>query len=164
MAVRFSLTLQDDGVQGALREAEQRAGDLFPLMDAIAGVMERRAQASFEEQRAPDGTPWTPSGRARATGQLTLVLSGQLLRSITSGATADEAFAGSNLIYAGVHQSGAVIRAKGGGKLAFTAPDGRLVFADQVTIPARPFLGLAEEDRATIIDLAADFITGSGYE
>jgi hypothetical protein len=54
---------------------------------------------------------------------------------------------GANRQYAATHQFGATIRAKN--KKALTVPiaDGSLRLLKQVTIPARPFLGLSEGDK-----------------
>jgi phage gpG-like protein len=64
---------------------------------------------------------------------------------------------GTNAPYAGVHQRGATIRAKPGKRLAFRI--GRAtIFARSVTIPARPFLGVSQEDREEIVEIFRDHI------
>ena len=52
---------------------------------------------------------------------------------------------GSNKIYAAVHQFGATITPKSGQYLTFWM-GGRLVKARSVTIPARPYLGISDDD------------------
>ncbi len=47
---------------------------------------------------------------------------------------------GSNLVYAAIHEFGGIIRPRNvSGRLVFEI-DGELVFAREVTIPARPYL------------------------
>ncbi|KAA5607139.1 hypothetical protein F1188_04355 [Roseospira marina] len=67
---------------------------------------------------------------------------------------------GTNLVYARIHQLGGTIRPKTAKALAVPVGDGiRLV--QQVTIPARPYLGLSAEDRTEAGEIIADWITGA---
>lgn len=75
--------------------------------------------------------------------------------SIRYSARPDGVTWGSNMHYARIHQFGGEIRPKSASRLAFKVGD-RLVFADKVTIPARPFLGIDEEGRITIAGIALD--------
>lgn len=135
-----------------------RTGDLTPLMGRIGAYGEESTVNRFETQRGPDGDPWAPSLRARATGGQTLVDSGRLRQSVTWAASRDEAEWGTNLIYAGVHQEGATISAKGGGRLGFVIPGLGFRSPREVVIPARPFLGVDAEDEAEIDDILRDYI------
>ena len=114
--------------------------DALPLI-AAAGESVTRALLA-EGGPAPDGTPWKPWRAGYEGGQGILHRSGALRDSIESGADRDEAWWGSNLVYARIHQEGGVVTPKrSGGLLSWVGGGGERVFARRVTIPARPFLG-----------------------
>ena len=127
------------------------AEDMSPAFKAIAGHLEYAIKRRFETNVAPDGSPWTPSQRAIEDGGKTLVKSGDLERSIISDFGADFAAAGPEMnfgpgIYAAIHQFGGRITPKEG-KRALNTPFGP---RSAVVIPARPYVGLSEEDRSEI--------------
>ena len=68
---------------------------------------------------------------------------------------------GSNLPYARIHQLGGTIRPKKGKFLKFRGLDGEDVFVKEVTIPARPYLGISDDDREEIMDTMTDFLEGA---
>ena len=145
----------------ALREAARRAGDLSPLMGSIGLGLEGSVRDRFSETSlAPDGTPWPPSIEATIEGRRTLVKSGNLADSITCRADRQSVEVGSNVLYAAVHQRGATIRKKHAPKLVF-AIAGVVYTADEATIPARPFLGVSEEDGEMILEEATDYLGGA---
>lgn len=107
----------------------------------------------LEEKTAPDGTPWAPN----RAGNPTLVRSGYFVNdTIGSSATADAAEWGSTFEFAHVHQEGAVIEPKTAKALRFVGPNGA-VFARRVVIPARPFIGISDDNWAEIEDRVTDF-------
>ena len=120
------------------------------LMWNISAVGVSSTQQRFMDETAPDGTTWPQSLRAKEHGGKTLRASNLLYQSIHAEATESEAQWGSNMEYAGVHQFGAVIRPKTKKALRFGLANGKFVTVKKVTIPARPFLGLNEEDKARI--------------
>lgn len=118
---------------------------------AVAEGIHARTQRRFEESRGPDGRPWPPLspatllgevGRDRAKGGLSaraqrrvalrkpLIRTGRLRASIAWKVAGNAIAVGTNLVYAAIHQFG-----------------GRAGRGRKVRIPARPFLGLTEEDR-----------------
>jgi len=117
------------------------------LMDRVGAVLEASTRHRFRQGQSPEGTPWKPSVRASTRGGTTLIDKGRLRDSITHDADDAKAVVGSNLIYAAIHQVGGVIRAKGGGFLKFNIPGVGWRQVRQVTIPARPYLGVSEDDR-----------------
>lgn len=131
--------------------------DASDLMSAIGALGESQTRRRIEsEKTAPDGSPWPPNH----TGSSILLESGQhLLGSIAWIASGDEALWGSSWQFAHVHQDGAVIKAKAAPSLAFML-GGSFVLAKQVTIPARPFIGLSDENRQEIVDLVTDVFGG----
>ena len=133
--------------------------DRAPLLDSIGLYLESSTIDRFDDETAPDGSKWTQSIRAKEEGGKTLTDQSILRGSITYIADNDQVEWGSNLIYAGVHQHGATITAKGPGGLKFQLPGG-LGFRNvmSVTIPARPFLGINADDEIQIIGLTEDYI------
>ena len=147
-----------------LRRLSKRAeaigdlGDTSPLMRDIAAAMDAWTLRNFETETAPDGTPWQPSIRALEEGGQTLTNRGLLRQSINHAHSSRSAEVGTNLIYAGVHQSGAAIRPVNASALIFQI-GGRTVAAQEVTIPARPFLGIGPEDEREIGAVVGDFLS-----
>lgn len=129
-----------------------------PIWDAIGQYGESSTRLRFKNQVAPDRKRWLPSIRARVTGGQTLVQKSRLLRSITHSADNNGTSWGTNVIYAGTHQFGAVIKPKTAGALRFRIPGGRFVIVKKVTIPARPFIGVNEEDGREMLALTNDAI------
>lgn len=140
-------------------EAGARAAVDFTVpMRAIADTMRTATVERFEDERGPDGQRWQPSRRAVEEGGLTLTDRGHLRQSITAASDANSALAGTNLVYAAIHQFGGTIRAKGaagGGKRALRTPFGP---RGSVTMPARPFLGFSPADAAEIEAILIDHL------
>jgi phage virion morphogenesis protein len=150
-----------DGMLASQRSLDQlirKTEDLRPLMERIGAYGEESTVNRFETQKGPDGKTWAPSARVRAKGGQTLVDSGRLRGSITWRADADSAEWGTNLIYASTHQEGASIRAKGDGRLTFFIPGLGFRSPQEVVIPARPFLGLDDDDQVEIGALIQDYL------
>ncbi|QFR32385.1 phage virion morphogenesis protein [Ancylobacter sp. TS-1] len=134
--------------------------DTLELMTHIGGVLENGMLERLQTTKtAPDGTPWAPN----RAGTPILVDSGWLLGSVGFIASPNEVQAGASAHYAHVHQDGAVIKPKSAARLHFMVGN-RHVFARQVTIPARPFVGVSAEDEREIervtLDWLSDFISG----
>lgn len=105
-----------------------------PLMRSIAGTMESAVLQNFEVGGRPK---WLGLKYRQGTP---LVDTENLMGSITSAYTNDEAIVGTNEPYAAIHQFG--------GK----AGRGR-----KVDIPARPFLALTPQDEADILEDIQDY-------
>ena len=97
--------------------------------------------------------------RADDGGQ-TLTDTGRLRRSIDYATTSDTVMVGSNLKYARIHQKGGTITPKKAKKLVFKGRGGKKVAVDQVTIPARPYLGISDEDMDDVKSTMTDFLAG----
>lgn len=105
-----------------------------PLMRSIAGTMESAVLQNFEVGGRPK---WLGLKYRQGTP---LVDTENLMGSITSAYTNDEAIVGTNEPYAAIHQFG--------GK----AGRGR-----KVDIPARPFLALTPQDETDILEDIQDY-------
>lgn len=121
------------------RRALRRLSDMDTarMLDAIGSELESQTRRRIsEEKTAPDGTPWaewSDNYTPKPGGKL-LERDGNLLDSIAFEVGPDAVTVGSNMVYAATHQYG---RGK---------------------IPARPFLGVSEENTADIGDVVMDFI------
>jgi len=141
-----------------------RAGRKDDLLHEIGLYLVESSQNRFEDQIGPDGKEWKVSGRVAASGGQTLVKDGHLRASITYRLRGGSVEAGSNLIYAGVHQKGATIRAKTAKGLIFQVPgkpgDNDVSYrrVQSVTIPARPYMGINAADRREIREIVEDHL------
>ncbi|QIB34756.1 phage virion morphogenesis protein [Ancylobacter pratisalsi] len=152
------------GSEAARRAFAQLArvvSNTTPIMAAIGTGLVENVHQRFENEVDPDGQPWAPLNPAYASikrGPGILRESGMrggLMGSITRRASHDSVEIGTNKIYASVHQFGAVIRPVNAPKLRFMLSTG-LASADEVEIPARPFLGFSREDQLTVLETLAD--------
>ncbi len=164
MAATMELRLRGDGVmEAALGRIIRGFDNIEPLMADFGTYLESSTIERFEAETAPDGTPWEQSIRAKEDGGQTLTDSSQLKSSIHAEPSSGSVRWGSNKIYARIQNDGGTIRAKGGGKLKFPLPGG-LGFrsVDQVTLPARPYLGINAEDEAELTALAEEYAADLG--
>lgn len=109
-------------------------------------------QQRFKTERGPDGRKWTPSIRARSEGGQTLSQTRRLRNSITTYARPDRVAVGTNDIRARIHQYGGTITPKRARVLRFQIGT-RWAVKKSVTIPARPYLGISEDDEGLIQDI-----------
>lgn len=114
------------------------------LLAEVGEAMVSSTVQRFIDSVAPDGDSWQPSQRALAENGKTLVDKARLQNSITAAVTADAVFWGSNLTYARIHQKG-----------------GKAGRGHKVTLPARPYLGINDDDKEEIAAIVADFIKGA---
>ena len=157
----FEIRIDADPVVQGLRRLRELGGDLTPVMDDIGAMLVASTQHRFETGTGPDGTSWPESARAKRQGGQTLVDSGRLRDSITHRARGDTVEVGTNVIYAAIHQFGGTIKPKNAKSLAFPGLDGAPVFVKSVTLPARPFLGVSNDDREEIAAIVADEVARS---
>lgn len=154
------VSLNWGGFDRALGNAIHRMGDTQDLMDSIGETLRSSTLKRFDDEEDPTGKKWKPSARAAAEGGKTLDKEGHLKDSIDYHATSSKVMVGSNLPYARIHQLGGTIQPKKGKFLKFRGLDGENVFVKEVTIPARPYLGISDDDREEIIATMTDFLEG----
>lgn len=148
-----------EGLGGAFARMAALGQQPRPIWEAIGQYGESSTRLRFKNQAGPDRKRWVPSIRAQASGPgRTLIQKARLLRSISHNADNSGTSWGTNVIYAGVHQFGAVIKAKSAGALRFRMPGGGFVTVKQVTIPARPYLGVNADDGREMLALTNDAI------
>lgn len=133
--------------------------DPSPLLAELGEYGLRSTRARFKTQTAPDGTawaalqPWYQMEKRRNKNRI-LALNGYLRGQMTWQLVGDRTVEiGSNLPYAAVHQFGATIKPRAAKVLMF-----RGHVAKSVTIPARPYLGLSDEDRSEIVGRTLEWL------
>jgi len=172
-----SITITTEGdhaALAALRRAQKSLRDPTDLMRDIATSLRTSTQRRFEEEAAPDGTPWDERVSGGEHGLLRKSI--RLYRSLTRAFDRDSAVVGTNVVYAAIHQFGGeiqrparqqAIHRKAGrdGK-----PAGKFVkrgrgvatqhhvAAHIAAIPARPYLGLGERDYRLILKMTERFL------
>lgn len=158
----YSIRLEGD-TRAFLRKIRRLSElDKREVNAALAEAVQESTLERFKRGRDPSGKRWKTSIRATDEGGKTLIQSAQLRNSIHSHSDASGFAVGTNVKYAATHQfgeAGRVIRARRKKALRFRL-GGRWISKKQVRIqiPARPFLGLSEEDTREIRDTVEDFI------
>lgn len=150
------VAIQLVGLDAALARLEALGRIEFDeLLDGLARMGQQQTQRRIEDEKTtPEGAAW-PLTR---DGRKALFVTGtHLYRSIDHAASASEARWGTGWIGAKVHQFGAVIRPKDAKALSFTV-GGKRVVAKKVTIPARPYLGVSEQNARDLEAAAMAFI------
>jgi len=148
----------------------RRMTDLTPAMSKIGEIIVASVRRNFREGRGPDLVPWKPikrEGRGDRPVAPTLVYTGRLRDSINYQAYGNKIEVGTDLGYAAVHQSGGrttahIIRPRRQKALYWpgAAHPVRFVRHPGSSIPARPFLGVRDEDWNDIRSALISYITG----
>ena len=148
VGVAYTLAAPDLGpvIDRLARQLARRPAAMADLMDNIGSELDSSTHRRIDaEKTAPDGGRWPgwseAYGETRHPGHTLLVSNSDLLQSIQFVASAREVSIGSNLPYAAIHQFGGADVGKPG-------------------LPARPYLGLSDDDRAEITAMAEDFLAG----
>lgn len=131
--VQSEITVNFDQLYDALNSLSRVSSDAGPLFRSLGVRLVDSTQQRFDSASSPTGEPWRPSNRAKKQGAKTLRKSGNLLRSITHRASNDEVVWGTNVVYAAIHQFG-----------------GKAGRRRSATIPARPYLGISDQDESLV--------------
>jgi phage virion morphogenesis protein len=156
--------LDDREVKAALRELARLGRDPSPPLKALGPLLVASTRDRITREVSPDGTPFEPLNLAYASVEKKgpgilreRAMRGGLFASLASEQAGKSLRIGTNKIYAAVHQFGATIEARQAPALVFRL-GGRLVKTQSVEIPARPYLGISEEDREEILHVFGLFI------
>lgn len=138
-----------------LGRAVSKITELQELAETLGEQLVSSTIERFETGTGPDGEQWQPSARAEAENGKTLVDNGHLKGSINYEASPAAVAVGTTDETKGaIHQLGGTITPKKAKALRFTVPGGQVVMAKKVEMPARPYIGINQEDidesRATI--------------
>ena len=147
MSEPIEIKLDNKDVESRLLDLAKRSENLRPLMKNIAGVFAYSTEENFKEEGRPDkwadlaeSTKKQRTKTGHYPGQI-LQVSGQLASSISTYYDNDSAVIGSNLDYAAIHQLG-----------------GQTGKNQSVTIPARPYLQLNNEEIIEVIIYIKNFL------
>jgi len=141
-SIRITIT-GGDALQRKLKQLADAAGSLKPVFNDFGEYMVLTTRDRFDRETGPDGEPWQPLNsataqrKARRNKNPKILQQNSILRdSITYEASDDQLEVGTNLIYGPTHQ--------------FGDPDRN--------IPARPFLGINDDDASELEDLIGDYL------
>jgi len=158
MVTRVDIKVDDRELRSALKGIKEAAADPTPMFDAVGAALVSDTIGRFERGEGPGGEVWPQSLRAKLDDGQTLVDTSRLRDSITHDPGPRGVRYGTNVIYAGIHQFGGTIKAKGGGWLKFTLANGAFRRVREVTMPARPFLGIDDEQETIIAEEIEAFL------
>ncbi|MBI1407299.1 MAG: phage virion morphogenesis protein [Caulobacter sp.] len=170
----LTMRLQLGGENRALNALDALASRMdqkLPWMRAVARYLVDSVRHNFEEQKAPDGTPWTPSVRAKLQGGVTLVEHGILRDSFHDDAGENFASVSTADVRAATFQFGRLKQEPVAAHTrritqAFGRPLRAPVFQSvgahtrNPNIVARPMMGVSAADEAEIIALGEDHLAG----
>lgn len=143
-ATKTGVSLNWGGFDKALGETAHKLGNMQALMKSVGDALVSGTLKRFQDEEEPTGKKWPKSKRAAKKDGQTLTDTALLRRSIDYAATSDKVMVGSNLPYARIHQKG-----------------GKTGKGHKVDMPARPYLGVSEEDMDEVRETVADFLKGA---
>lgn len=155
----YTVEINDAEIGAAFASVAASLGDMTPFTQSLGELLLQSTQDRMLRGEQPDGAPFAPRSQATLdhyarTGQTPrggpLNLTGMMIAGIAFQAGPDYLEIGSNAIQAAVMQFGAMK-----GAFGTTSRGGPIPWG---TIPARPFLGLSDEDRTNILDELSDYV------
>jgi phage virion morphogenesis protein len=154
----INIQVDDKKILRALRELKRRGTDLAEPMQRISAVMLSSVQQNFRDEGRPEKwqglAPSTIKQREKEgkwPGMILQKSQAGLLQSIQADSDSTSAEVGTNKLFPDSDKSAGAIHHFGG-------QAGRGL---QVTIPARPFLVLQEDDKADILEIVRGRIEGA---
>lgn len=156
--VTIEVKVDDEDVKRAFLNLQSAMKNTMPVMQVIGtglvGNIQRRLGNGVSSNVWP---PLNPAYKATKRNKSILVESGALRGSISEQAGNDFVRVGTNKIYAAIHQFGGIITTQNAPALFFRLGSG-FVRTKSVTIPARPFLTIEDEDERLIADIIFRFL------
>ncbi|MDR8523466.1 phage virion morphogenesis protein [Shewanella fidelis] len=141
-------TKGDRAISEVLQQLIEQSQDLTPALHDIGEYLLETHQQRFIDQQTPDGTPWEPLSPTtlarKRRGDRILIEEGNLANNLHYQILDDGLEFGSNEVYAAMHQFGGT-----------TSPQSMMPNQE---IPAREFLGLADEDEQQLLQLLSAFL------
>ncbi|MBN1830289.1 MAG: phage virion morphogenesis protein [Deltaproteobacteria bacterium] len=155
--ISIKTTINDIGLRVGLGRIEQRMRNPSLALQECGLILLRSIAKTFEAGGRPK--KWPVSLRAKATGGRTLIKTARLMRSITMDVQGDTLSVGTNVKQARIHQLGGTIKPRTAKELIFFAAGIGWRIVKKVTIPARPFLVVQDEDWRMFKRIVADYVT-----
>lgn len=180
-----TLTFDYQDALNTLLRTQAALADPAPLLADMGEKLLEFHQQRFRAQESPDGTPWQSLSacyqkRKRRNQDKVLTLDGHLRNTLRWQINANELLFGTDRIYGAVHQFGATIEIAARSQQAYYRQkkngeiDNRFVRrsksnfsqwhtipAHQVSIPARPWLGVSAEQGERLVELARNYLQRS---
>ena len=149
----ITIDIDDGGISDALNRLIALSEDLDPVLKVIGETLAASTKQRFSAETAPDGTAWQPNAPStlakKGAGKKMLQGETGLLRSsIVAQVLNQELTVGSPMEYSAIQQLGGYA-----GRAA-----GKAGPIQRPYIPARPFLGLSDEDQGEIDAILRDAI------
>lgn len=158
----MKINIQVEGLKALQQKLQDTSGklrNLQPFWHIIGEYMKRRTiKECFDKEQAPDGTKWQPLSpttiklrmkRHKSGNMKILQDTGELRRSVKYKAFPKYVIIGSNLKYSRIHQFGGTIHSK---QFRTSKKDySHYIVKRSINIPARPYLGITEQDRQYIL-------------
>lgn len=166
----ITIEINDAEFQAVLNRVTGVLADTTAMMNKIGAYLRDQTEDRFDKQAAPDGTAWAPRSAATLKNYARrglkhggiLHLTGQLSGNIFHDYGLDWTRIGSAEPYAAVQQFGAA-QGQFGAQAGRTKPSEKrpksqdyFVLLPWGDIPARPFLGFADEDREGVREIAME--------
>lgn len=145
----IAIEVDDAEVRAAFAKLVKEGEDVPSYLAAIGGVLVSAIKLRFQAGSAVDGTPWAPVLRG---GQPLRDTGTHLMNTTNYRVDGNAVLVGVAPRWAAVHHFGGTIRAKIAPWLLFKIGN-RWARKKEVTIPARPFLGISNEDKDAIMDV-----------
>lgn len=156
--VSSSIKIEDEALAEGLARIVDAGQNPEPVLEEIGAHAVKSTRDRFFDEQGPGGLPWLPSIRKQRQGGRTLTESGTLRDNISYQVGPGYVEWGTNMIYAGVHQFGATIRPVRANALRFQIPGVGWITRKEVTIPARPFIGVDDADREAHGDILVHWL------
>lgn len=151
-----NITIDDTEVVNALNQLLKKSADLTPALNDIGEMLDKSHDQRFDLEVTPDGMPWeylsvlsTLLNKEKNFDKI-LTESGRLRESLHYQVNKNTLAFGTNVVYAAVHQFGALKGAFGQNKRGTPLPWGN--------IPARPFLGVSKGDEDRMREILKDHL------
>lgn len=159
---KSGVSVKWDNLDKHFSNMAEKIKDTKILTEHIGEMLVGNTIKRFNKEESPEGEKWKKSRRAILQNGQTLSKSSGGLKSSFSYVASDKTVqVGTNKEYARIHQFGGVIKPKKGKYLKFENPDGTWSLVKEVTIPARPFIGISDDDIDDAKHLIADFMEKS---
>ncbi len=161
----ITLTFDKSDMNREIADVAGRLEDSATVHDIIGEVLLDETRERIQQEKSPDGSNWPAlhpvalDNRRSKSG--ILCDSGELFRSIHKNTTSDKAEVGTNLNHpkVWVNQYGATIRPRRVPFLLIPYMGGKLA-AKQVTIPARPYIGIGRGDEELVKETLEGYLEG----
>lgn len=155
----IKVEVDDREVLDYLRQLQQRTGDITPALGEIGEYLIKSTKERFGTGTAPDGTLWeknSPLTLSRKKGTQPLIGEAERLSTEFSYFIGNNELAfGSTVEYAAVQQFGAGQGAIGRGTYEKKRGSFPIPWGD---IPARPFIGISDDDQVKILDIIQGYL------